>query len=897
MEYPTQTPRWRRYLRFWRRDVQADIDDELSFHFEARIEELLGQGLSAEAARARASEEFGNVGEVRRGLRSIGDRMARRERRGEWLDAWSQDLSYALRSLRRAPGMTLTIVATLALGLGINTAMFSLLNAVFLRPPAGVAHPEQVRRVWSERKFRSGTQFWPGYAYPQYQQAGTALKGLAEAAIYRSSAQMKLGRGSDASTALVSVATSNFFGLLGVRPALGRFFTAEEDRLGAGAKVAVVSHAFWKRSFSSARNALGLLVILEGEPYVVIGVAQPEFTGVDLEPTEIWTPVATVTGYGGKTPWWMDQNVNGFQILLRLAPSVREEAVDARLSSAMHWDDLKVPAIFSRTGSIITARGPGKKAQELQIAIRLGGVSLIVLMIACANVVNLLLARALRRRREIAVRLALGISRARLARLVLTESVLLALIAGMAATLAASWGGIVLRRILLPDIHWTRSPLDWRVLVVAGLAALAAGLIAGSVPALQSGATELTDTLRAGAREGHLRRSHTRSVLVVAQTALSLVLLVGAALFVRSLSNVRALDLGFDASRLLFARVGFEFPDKARDSLAPERFRQLAERLRGAPGIQGTALTVMPPMSGFSMRLYYPDADTLRHPKPWGMYWAVSPEYFETAGTRLLRGSGFPKGSGAGQAPSLIVNQAMADALWPGESAVGRCVRFDKPDASCHTIIGVVATARWGEVIEESTPQFYLPLESGSLQHGLRRVLVVRSNGVDVARVAGQVRGALRDVFPDGVPRIEEMTSVLEPKYRPWRLGATLFSIFGVLAALVAVVGVFSTVSYSVSQRTHEFGVRIALGAQLADIVRHGLAEGLGTVAIGVVAGIALALATGRLVGSLLYGIRPGDPAVLATVAVGLLAAATAAALVPAWRAGRVDPVSVLRAD
>jgi putative ABC transport system permease protein len=900
VEYPKETPRWRRYLRFFRRDVQADIDDELRFHFEARIDELVAQGESAESARAQALAEFGDVGAVRRGLQSIGDRIAQRERRLEWLGGWTQDIGYAVRSLRRAPAMTATVVVTLALGLGLNTAMFSLLNAVFLRPPAGVAHPEQLRRVWSELTFRSGRQFWSGYAYPQFQQANAVLAGLGETALYRHPEERKLGRGETASTVFVSTATNTYFGLLGVRPTLGRFFSAEEDRLGNGARVAVVSHAFAHRVLGGSRAALGQSLVLDLEPYVVIGVSPEGFTGVDLEPTDIWVPIATTGGYGQKTPWWMNQNVNGFQILIRLADGVQDEAVDARLTTALRRGDPKEtgiqPEAVSRIGSIIAARGPGKKAQEVQIAVRLAGVSLIVLLIACANVVNLLLARALRRRREIAVRLALGISRARLARLVLTESVLLALIAGLAATVAAAWGGILLRRILLPDIHWTRSPIDWRVLAAAGIAAVAAGLVAGSVPALQSGATELTATLRAGVREG-FRRSRTRSFLVIAQTAFSLLLLVGAALFVRSLSNVRALDLGFDADRLLFSEIVFESVDKSRDSLEPVRFAEVASRLRGIRGIEGAALTGLTPMSGFSTIAYFPDVDTLLHRKPEGMFWAVSPEYFVTAGTRLIRGAGFPAGGEGGGSASVVVNEAMARALWPGQDPIGRCVRFWKPDAPCSSVTGVVATARWGAVIEESTPQFYLPLFSLPFDYGSGRVLVVRANRANMMSATAAVRTALREAFPGGIPKIQPMAAVLEPKYRPWRLGATLFSIFGVLAAVVAVVGVFSTVSYGVGQRTHEFGVRVALGAQLSDIVRHGLGEGLRAVSLGVAAGIALALLTGRLVASLLYGVQPGDPVAIAVVAAGLLAAATAAALIPALRAGRVDPVAALRAE
>lgn len=898
MNFPSETPRWRRYLRFWRSDVRADIEDELAFHFQARISELSAQGMTPDAARAQALEEFGDVDVVRSSLQTIDQRVARRASRLEWLDGWRHDIVYAARSLRRTPGVTFAIVATLALGLGANTAMFSLLNAVFLRPPAGVAQPDQVRRLWSEFTFRSGREFWSGYDYMQYQEFRNAVVGLGATTVYRSAEEVKVGRGASAPRALVSLAASDFFPVVGVRPALGRFFTADEDRLGNGQNVVVASHAFWTRALGADSGAIGQTITLGGTPYTLIGVAPRGFSGVDLSATDVWVPLATTTGYGDK-PWWQNPNVNGFQILIRLANGVSDAAVDARATQALRRRGLPHTAIDSmavtRVGSIITARGPGKKTQEVQVATRLGGVALIVLVIACANVVNLLLARAMRRRREIAMRLALGISRGRLARLILTESVMLASAAGIAAILAAYWGGIGLRAVLLPNVHFAQSPVDWHVLAGAAVAVVCAGLAAGIIPAVQSGSTQLTDVLKSGAREGYLRRSRLRSLLVVAQVALSVMLLTGAALFVRSLANVRALDLGFDASRLIFARVAFDMKDARRDSLAPARLEQTASRMRSAPGVQAAALAFMRPMYGFSTIDYYPDADTVAHPKPMGMYWAVSPEYFVTAGTRITAGAGFPSGSG-GTPPSVIVNKAMADALWPGESPLGRCVRFDEANGRCNTVVGVAATAHWGDVIEEATPQFYLPLGNMPFPQ-LPGTVAVRVDEAMAPAVIRQLRSVLAEEFPGGEPIIERMSTALEPHYRPWRLGATLFSLFGVLAGLVAALGVYSTVSYSVSQRTHEFGVRVALGAQLGDVVRHVLGEGLRMVVIGVATGVTLSLFAGRLVAALLYGIEPGDPGSLSVVVLTLLGVATVAALVPALRASRVSPLTALRAE
>ncbi len=896
MPFPDETPRWRRYLRFWRRDVQGDIDDELRFHFQARIDELMAQGRSAEEARAQAVAEFGDVNAVRGDLHAIDERMARRERRLELLDAWRQDLVYAWRSIRRTPGVTAAIVATLALGLGANTAMFSFLNAVFLTPPSGVAHPGQVRRLWTFVPFRNGPQFWSGYDYVQYEALRDAIGALGTTAVYRRPAPVRVGRGG-AERVMMSQVSSDFFPLLGVRARRGRLFAADEDRLGEPVYVAVVSDGYWRRALGGDSAALGRDIVLAGTPYTVIGVADPAFTGIDLDATDVWVPLATM----GTSSWWTNRNVNGFQVVVRLAAGAGDDVIGARSTRVLHRAHLEIiedSTSVTRTGSIIYARGPGKETQEVAIATRLGGVALIVLLIACANVVNLLLARAVRRKREIAMRLALGISRARLARLLLVESALLAMLAGVAALAAAQWGGMALRAILLPEVHWAHVPVDWHVIVAALVATLAAGLAVGAVPAVQSGSTDLNEVLKAGAREGFVRRSRARSALVVVQAALSVALLVGAALFVRSLANVRSLDLGFDADHLVYGRVAFESRGVHRDSLTPTRLAVVATRLQGLPEVEHAALTFMRPMGGFSLETFYPDVDTIAHPKPgFSPLWGVSSGWFATQGTRILAGHDFAPTDAGATPPSVIVNRAMAGALWPGESPIGHCVRFVKPDGRCNTVIGVVENAHWGAVIEDATPQFYLPIDNLPFAGRRANVVAVRAEPAQMTTVVAAMRSALQAAFPDGIPVVEQMSTVLEPKYRPWRLGATLFSMFGILAALVAALGVYSTVSYGVSQRTHEYGVRVALGARLGDVVGHVLLDGLRAVAVGVAIGVALALAGGKLVATLLYGISPHDPAAIVGVAAALLAVAAIATLVPAWRAARVDPVSALRVE
>ena len=895
---PRATPAWRRYLRFWRRDVEGDIDAELRFHLDARAEALMAEGVAPEAARARALAELGDPDQVRRGLRAIDQRMERRRGRGEWLASLGQDAAYAARSLRRTPVVAVTIVLTLALGLGVNAAMFSLLDVLYLRPPAGVADAAGVHRVWRQIRVERGPIYWSGFDYPTYLAVRRTLGADARTAIYTAPERARLARGEDAPTAVVTYASASYFPTLGVHAARGRVFAPDEDRLGAPTNVAVVSDAFWHNRLGGGDQVLGRTLNIGNRQYTIVGVMPPAFTGVEIDAADVWLPFAAFGGHGFQR-WWEDRRVNGFQLLVRPHAGMALPPLDARITRALHRPELlDSPADtldLAQLGSIIRARGPGDSQQEVRIAARLGGVALLVLLIAIANVVNLLLARAVRRRREIAVRLALGISRARLLRLLLSESVLLSLAAAAGALAAARWGGTLLRRLLLPDVQWAASPLHWRVLAFSILVALAAGVLAGLVPALQSTAPDLTDALKAGAREGTLRRSRLRGALVAAQAALSVMLLVGAGLFLESLSNVRGLDIGYDASRLVFADVRFDSRDSARDARLAQELDALASRLRGAPGVQQVALATIQPMYGFSFTNYYPDADTLAHRMPLVTFTGVSPEYFQATGLRILRGTGFDARGAPAQA--VVINQALADGLWPGENPIGRCMRFEKPDAPCYTIIGIVETARRGYVIEDPAPQYYLPLGRMPVPSYRAGMLVVRASAGAKPLVISEIRHTLRAAFPSGVPVVKEMTDVLEPQYRPWKLGATLFTLFGVLALVVAAIGIYSTISYGVTQRVHEFGVRVALGARTPDVLRHVLGGALRTVGLGIAAGVLLSLASGRLVAALLYGVRPGNPIILISVAALLGMVALAAALAPAWRAAHVDPITALRAD
>jgi putative ABC transport system permease protein len=899
MSYPDRTPAWRRYLRLVRHPIARDVDDELQFHFQSRIDDLIAAGASPDDARADAEQNFGNVHHVREDLVSIGYRVASRRRHTEQLRDALGDARYALRSMRSTPGIAIAIVMMLALGVGANAAMFTLLNSVFLRRPAGVVAPEGVRRVWALKKLSTGSQYWSGFGYAQYDAIRSALGDRASVAVYESPLKMKIGLGESAAEARISRASVAFFDLLGAHAEVGRLYDSTEDRLADPPRVAVVSHRYWMNALGGLHSSIGEAIVIAGSRYTVVGVARDPFVGVELDATDVWIPLAFAgEARGDKTTWWKSPNINAFQLLVRSAVGANDVEIEQRITAALRRPDfgwLNDSTTVARLGSIVRATGPGEKPQEVQIAIRLAGVALVVLIIACANVANLLLGRAMRRRREIAVRLALGISRWRLVRLLLVESAVLAMLAATVAIAVAYGAGSMLRRLLLPDVHWASGPVDWHVTTLALGAAILFGVLAGLLPALQSASLDFTHALKTGGGAGG-RRSHLRSALVVAQAALSVLLLCGATLFVKSLSNVRQLDIGYDVQRVITATVAYDDRSRVGDPTLPSRMADLASRVATIPGVTHVAISGSPPMYTISWLTFFTETDSSH--RGFDPTWsAVSRGYFEASGTPLLYGEDFP-GTPTG-AHSVIVNDAMAHQAWPGQSAIGQCMYFGNRGEPCYRVIGVAGNSRESRLIEDIKPKYYLSFNDlPTIAKAFRADYVTLSaNPAAAPVVIASIRAMIRQEFPGGIPSIVRLSDYLEPQYRPWQLGATLFSMFGLLALVVAVVGIYSTTSYGVQQRLHEFGVRIALGARFSDVTRLVVGEGLRVVTIGIAIGLALALASGKFVASLLYGVKPTDPGSAVIVIFALLAAGTLAAIAPAWRAGRVDPAAALRSE
>lgn len=860
----------------------AELREEMRLHLELAAQE--------EGDPALARRRFGN--EVWH---------AEEARRMTWLaqlDPLRQDVRYAARNVMRTPGFTVIVVLTLALGVGVNAVVFSLLDRIYLSPPAGLAEPESLRRIWIEHPGSGTGDGFMSQAlnYPLFEVISGAARSPADLAVFTVPSEQRLGREAGAPRVRASYSSSNLFDVLGARTSTGRYFTEAEARLGAAADVAVISDSFRRRHFAGVAVP-GATLAIGDRIFTVIGVADPAFTGLDLNPTDVWLPLGSRPS-DARGSWWESWSTLDLNAVLRAGGSDGPfaERATTRLNEAWRrqYPQRGGPPLILHTGSIIEARGPDEPGQETVIATRLAGVSVIVLLIACANVINLLLARAVQRRRENAVRLALGVPLLRLARSTLLEILLLAVLAGAGALLAAAWGGAALRTLLLPDVEWRTPVLDLRLTLFTIAVALAAGLIAAIVPAFQSARVDLTRALKAGTRQSGRQRSILRSGLLALQAAFSVLLLAGAALFVQSLRNVQSLDIGYDADRLLFGSVEFaegEYPPAAVHAALVE---QAAERLSRAGGVASVARANIEPMRGLSFTNFHTDTDSLgSFVGEMPTLTVVSPAYFRTTGLGVVAGRTL-----SGSADEVVVSERMAALAWGGGDPLGRCMYFEGRGGPCTRVVGVVRDARRDQVIEEApAAQYYLPFGHAAARAFAGTALIVRAQPEAVPAAAAELRSALQAAFPAGLPMVTPMAEHLEPQYRPWRLGAQLFTGLGLLALLVALIGIYTTVSYGVSQRTHEFGVRLALGAQLRDVVRQVVGEGLRVVGIGIAAGVLLTLIAARLAAALLYGVQPHDAGALAAVALSVLSVAALAALVPAWRAARVDPLRTLREE
>lgn len=810
------------------------------------------------------------------------------------MDAMLRDLRYAFRSLVREPGFAAAAVLCLALGIGVNAVMFGVVDTLLFRPPAHVRDSGRIVRAYFTETYSSGPNTSTEVSFPKYVSLRDGVPGFASIAAFWSDS-LAVRHGVEVEKVSASLVSHSYFSLLGVAPALGRFFGAAEDRAG-GAPVAVLGEGFWRERFGGDPLAVGRPIRIGTSVYTVVGVAPRGFRGPDLRPIDVWLPVSVAA------PEQFDRDVLSspdnvwISVLARLAPGTSVEQASSQATVAYRRAGAS-PAERSGVvslGPIQAARGP-EMSQGGRVSSWLAAMAGIVLLIACANVANLLVVRSMRRKRETAVRLALGAGRARLVRQLVTESLLLSVLGGAAALLLALWCGPLIRGFMLPAEVAPESVLDVRVLGFTTFVAVLTGVLVGVLPALRASRPDLATALKAGEGERRYQRSGLRAALLIGQVALAVVLTVGAGLFVRSLRNVLRIDLGLDARRLLV--VSLDVGSGTGPAEVGQAYWRMLERARSIPGIAEAAGAVGGPFSGgtFGARISVPGLGQLPAPAKGRVFYnSVTPEFFAATGTRVLRGRGLTSGDAAASRVAVI-GETMARLLWPGQDALGKCFSFGR-DSACVQVVGIAADAHRQGVVEEPDLQFYTPLVRGS-GPAAPLVLYLRASA-EARAMAETVRRTLqRESAGDAYVRVRSIRDLVEPQLAPWRFGATVFGLFGALALVLAALGLYTVLAYAVSQRTREIGVRMALGADPGDVFRLVVGQGLRIVAVGLGLGLLLAVAVGRVAASRLYGVSPHDPLVLMVAASVLLAVAAAASYLPARRAARVEPVVALGAE
>lgn len=900
------------HLRDVHHGVRRDVDEELRHHFESVERELRARGLPPSEAAKQAQERFGDIEAYRRRLERIDLGRVRMNRGNEIIDTSLRAAALALRGLRRAPGFTFAVTTILALGIGANAVMFGVVDRLLLSPPKHIVQADQVRRAYLRRDVSNGrTITSETFTFPDYTDL-TVVSGFANVAAYTFSNDMIVGRGEGAGSARVVRATSSFFPTLGVQPALGRFYGPDDDALGA-TPVTVLSREFWERRFGADPDILGRTLDIGAGSYTVIGIAPAGFTGVGLAPVDVWLPLirAQEIEVGrdvGGTSWQEHRNWWWIRVVARLSPRVDAVAGEAeattahrsgrqRMIDAGDYDENASILL----GPVIAARGP-QPGREARVTRWLAGVSLVVLLIACFNVANLLLAREVKRRREVAVRVALGIGRGRLLVELLTESLVLALLGGLSALALAYFGGGALQRALLPDIAFAEPGLGGRLLGFTAVMTVLTGLLSAALPALRASRTDVSDALKNGSPGSGGSRSGTRSGLMVAQAAFSVVLLVGAGLFVRSLREAETLDLGFDPKRVAVVDLDWNGAIPERDQEAV--YFEAARLAQSLPGVHSAGLTsVIPFRSSRSIgKPRVPGLDSIPdHPDGGPYVNKVTSGYFEAMGISILRGRGFSSMDDREDAPpTAVVGENMARAIWPDGNALGQCMFFETEEDGappCTEVVGIAEDARRQELVEDNPDFMYYLNWSHPAFGGAPRALMVGTVGdageslADIRRSLSTVSSQIR--FVGG----NTLQGNIEPQMRSWKLGAAMFTVFGLLALVVAGWGLYSVLAFDVSRRRRELGIRSALGADVSRLVRLVATRVIVLVSAGIAVGLGACLVGARWLEPLLFGVSAVDPVVYGGVVGVLLAAAAVAGVYPAWRATRVDPTEALRAE
>jgi predicted permease len=824
-------------------------------------------------------------------------------------DTFVQDLRFALRGLRRAPGFAAIAIATLALGIGANGALFTVVNAVVMRP-LPYADADRLVRVTSDFTGLNGIDV--GMSQPElaeYRDRSGLFEGIA--GVWAINAN--LTEIDQPERVEVLLASPSYFDVLGVRPQLGRLFGPQDDGPGI-TEVLVISDALWRRRFGGSREAIGRKLRVDNDWYTVIGVLPPGFRHPGrsvLTDVDVWAP----TGYVGNPFPNPAQRSNYFitGAIARLRPGIGVEEARQRLHAmaqelrAAYPNDY--PARAAWTPRVIPLANDLVGSVRAPLLILFGAVVL-VLLIACANIANLLLARASSRHRELAVRRALGSSRARLVRLLLTESLLLSALGGAAGAIVMGWLLSLLLAIVpgtLPRVQEIH--VDARVVAFTAAISLLTALVFGALPALHASRADVGDALKEGSRGASGGRGWLRSTLVVVEFALALVLLVGAALLIRSFVRVQQVELGFDPANVLTARLWLPQPNNPDEGRYSSRatghqarlatYEEILRRAAALPGVTAAGAADALPLDGSRSAVVFTAEGTEgddRSRVPTVQYSSATPRYFDVMGIRLLRGRTFGSQDDGRAAPVVVVTGSIARLSWPGQDPVGKRLHLGGPQAKnpWMTVVGVVDDMRTRRIEEEPRPTIYRPLAQRS---GLNLSIVLKTSA-DPKRLGPALAAQVRAVDPD-LPTFgaRTMQDVVATATASRRFSTQLLAAFAVLALVLAAVGIYGVMAFVVGQRTREIGIRIALGAHPGSVVRLVLRQALVLAACGVAAGAVTALLATRVLAGLLFEVRPSDPLTYALIAALLGGTAAVAAWRPARRAASVDPITALRAE
>ncbi|HSK17621.1 MAG TPA: ABC transporter permease [Longimicrobiales bacterium] len=907
-----QVPEWRDEIR--RRlqtarlggTAEADIVEELAHHLDDRYAELRARGESEADARGIVLlelEDEQTLGRrVRQAKRTRPDPVALGADAGAAgaggvrgiLGGIVADVRIGLRMLARAPAFTIVATLVIALAIGANTAVFSVVNTLLLRPLPGVRAPGELAMIYTSDY--SGP-IYSATAYPDYE-AMRESGAFAGIAVYQPQ-PFSVGIDDRAVQLIGEMVSADYFNVLGVRPAAGRFFVGEEAGTDGQAPVVVISHNFWQTRLNGAPDVVGRSLRVNGQILTIVGVAPPAYRGMlrGLQ-VDIWVPTSSPVAAGNN---YSHRGNRGLFVVARMHENATIAATQERLNvlaGQLHaaypdtWTDInnrsRVLTVLPESESRLPRQVLGP---VVGMAALLMAVVAVVLLIACSNVANLLLTRASARRAEMGVRVALGATRGRIIRQLLAESVLLASLGGVAGVLLGVWITQSLDRVPLPGSITIDVSLDGRVVLFAAAITVLTGVLFGLAPALH-GASAPAPLMREGARGGN--RARVRNALVVVQVAASVVLLVGGALFLRSLIAAQRIDTGMDTENM--ALIPFDLRTEGYSlEQAQQFYAQMQEQAAALPGVTSATLAQRVPLGGgFARRGIGVDDYTPGEGEDMEINFnVVSPGYFDAMGIRVVRGRGFTDADRDGAPHVVVVNEAFARRFWPGTDALGRRVRLAGSDGPLAEVVGVVPDGKYRSLTEEPLPYMYYPY----LQWPAASMMLQVRTAIEPAAITDPLRQRVRALAPTiPVPEVTTLRSHVGIATMPQRIAAMSLAVLGVLALGIAAIGLYGVVSYVVVQRTHEIGIRTALGAAAADVARMVVMQGMRLALIGVAIGAVLALVLARLLSTMLF-VSPADPLAIAGTAVLLTVVAAVASWLPARRAARVDPLTALRSD